>query len=134
MNKCLQVHSLELVVTVSQLCNWSDLLFAWIVVGDKFVIHSILFKLARDTDVTKGQAAKPYYMYAADSDGPSYEFAMKTAAHEMRYAGQLAKHLSFAGKTRVCIPMYTIVDSLGFRLLAMPLMPLKGGQQVCLWL
>lgn len=77
--------------------------------GEKYILNGILFKFAVDW---KG-------IYTSD------EYAMKAASHELK---GLESFLDFSPGVRV--PLICLIDYLGFRLIALSLLPINGATLV----
>lgn len=77
--------------------------------GEKYILNGILFKFAVDW---KG-------IYTSD------EYAMKAASHELK---GLEQFLDFSPGVRV--PLICLIDYLGFRLIALSLLPIDGSTLV----
>jgi Clustered mitochondria/Translation initiation factor eIF3 subunit 135 len=83
--------------------------------GRKFVVNGMVFKLADDPIVN---AESSTHMYGGQRERP--EYASKAMAHEL--CGTINYYR--AHEHNVFVPMQVMVDHLGFRLVAMPLLPL----------
>ncbi len=81
--------------------------------GSKFVARGILFKLCEDAKIGN------IHLYSGCST-PSYELSQKAANHELRTALQYFGYC----KDGLRVPMLAVVEFLGFRLIAMPLLPI----------
>lgn len=93
--------------------------------GTKYIVRGILFKLAVDPAVGfNPRTGQRHYVYGGKH--PSYEFAAKAAGHELKGAINMYKY----GKLGITVPMQALVDFHGYRLVAMPLLPLKGGKLI----
>ncbi len=84
--------------------------------GEKYVVRGILFKLAHDSEL-----APDYFLYGG-SNGPHFELAAKAAGHDLKGAISYFRFCTDG----ICVPMQALVDFQGFRLIAMPLLPLRG--------
>jgi hypothetical protein len=89
-------------------------------VASKFVVRGILFKLSRDTEITRDKDGLPLYLYGGHESND--EFAAKSSSHELHGA---ASFLQFRRKFDIHAPIQTLVDYHGHRLVAMPLLPLN---------
>jgi len=127
--------------------------------GEKFIVNGILFKLAKDVKITPSQRDPNdfFYLYSGNRFH-NEELAAKAAGHELRHANcyfstqnaELVKYvscddvsklseeqiaeleaqrLSFLPKL-VRVTMQAIIDYRGFRLVAMPVLPLSKGKLV----
>lgn len=85
--------------------------------GQKYLIRSILFKLASDTKMSDTPLT---YLYGG-LQGKNTELAQKAAGHELRGA---TNYFRFYNKG-LSVPMQAVVDYHGFRLIAMPYLPLQ---------
>ncbi|GAB5355140.1 hypothetical protein AAMO2058_000180600 [Amorphochlora amoebiformis] len=90
--------------------------------GKKYIVRGILFKLSVDPQI--GRKDNPTYVYGGKHQ--SYEYAAKAAGHELKGAINMHKYY----KKGICVPMQALVDFHGYRLVAMPLLPLKGGKLI----
>jgi len=98
--------------------------------GDKYKINGIVFKLVSDPKVPKHDPKR--FLYGGIE--AKYEYAAKSAGHEIRSAMQyfrIAYDNMFRdenpAKNVVRVPMQLMVDYRGFRLLAMPYLPIDGA-------
>ena len=101
--------------------------------GDKYKIRGIVFKLVTDP----GIPADNPQLYLYGGERPNYEYASKSAGHEIRSAMQYYRlaydelHLEETPSDDVLrVPMQLMVDYRGFRLLAMPLLPIQGSESL----
>jgi len=85
--------------------------------GDKFIVDSILFKVSDDKKIRRNPDR---YLYGGES--PNVEMAMKAAGNELIGAIHYSKHLP----EKFFVPMQTLVDYQGFRVVAMPLLPINS--------
>eukprot|EP01087_Luapelamoeba_hula_P000097 TRINITY_DN10051_c0_g1_i1.p1 TRINITY_DN10051_c0_g1~~TRINITY_DN10051_c0_g1_i1.p1 ORF type:complete len:564 (+),score=53.42 TRINITY_DN10051_c0_g1_i1:3-1694(+) len=85
--------------------------------GTKFMVGGIVFKYACDSLLSSGE-----YMYGGKA--PNDALAMKAAGHELRSATRVLD-LGDATKERVSVPLITLIDYRGFRLIALTLMPVS---------
>ncbi len=83
--------------------------------GTKYVARGILFKLCEDARVSASA-----HLYSGAAHG-SYELAQKAGNHELRTALHYYAHY----KSGLRVPMQALVEYLGFKLVAMPLLPLQ---------
>jgi small GTP-binding protein len=90
--------------------------------GEKFVIRSVLLKISRDVSLSSPPGSKPF-LYGHDF--PSTEFAMKAAGQELIGASQYDQVFGQNGY-RIIPAMQTIVDFKGYRIVALPLLPIEG--------
>jgi len=81
--------------------------------GQKYVVSSILFKLVQDPRLSSSM-----WMYGGSS--PNYEYAMKSAGLEL--LGAVTTFRFHANG--LFVPMQALVDHHGFRMIAMPWLPL----------
>ena len=115
------------------------------------MVRGVVFKLAADPRLSNGK-----HLYSADSE-PNYEYSAKAAGSELRATTCYLGCESANVKDGLCLPMTAVradvcaliadestcwqcVDYRGFRLLAMPLLPVEntpvlfgsddGGQSV----
>lgn len=89
--------------------------------GDKYMVRGILFKLAVDPAVGKTRSS---WVYGGKK--PNFEFAAKAAGHELKGAINMYKY----HVKGIRVPMQALVDFHGYRIIAMPLLPLKGGELI----
>jgi len=99
--------------------------------GHKYKINGIVFKLVSDPQVPKDNPKR--YLYGGQE--PNYEYAAKSAGHEIRSAMQyfrVAYDSMFRDKGNpedvIRVPMQLMVDYRGFRLVAMPFLPIDGTE------
>jgi len=90
--------------------------------GTKYIVRGILFKLAIDPQI--GHGNRKSYVYGGATR--NYEYAAKAAGHELKGAINMHKYYS----KDIYVPMQALVDFHGYRLVAMPLLPLKGGKLI----
>jgi hypothetical protein len=83
--------------------------------GTKHLVGNIVFKRAVDPKLDGTQQ----FLYGGAV--PSTEAANKAAGHELRGAVSMFN----LGSKRLLVPMQVLIDYRGFRLIAMPLLPLK---------
>jgi uncharacterized membrane protein YgcG len=84
--------------------------------GEKYVVHGILFKFALDQRLPCGQQQWMYGGAAANDAN-----AMRAAAHELKGVTALGKcHVD-----GLCLPLMCLIDFLGFRLVAMSILPIQ---------
>jgi len=91
--------------------------------GEKIIVRGILFKFAVDTKIktTKNWMYGKYYRNDA--------FAMSAAGHELRSLERIVE--SGGGfAEEVFVPLMTLIDYRGFRLIAMSLVPI-GKHTIC---
>jgi hypothetical protein len=88
--------------------------------GEKFISRSILLKIARDPIIREKQ-----YLYggAASRD----DLAMKGSAHELKAASILFDLLK-KRKFPIQLPLQTLIDYKGYRVVAMPVVPILGKE------
>lgn len=86
--------------------------------GKKYLVRGILFKLAKDAPINSN-ATK--FLYGSDI-GPNDEFAAKGAGHDLKGVIGYFKYFSMGLR----VPMQALVDFRGFRLVAMPYLPLQN--------
>jgi len=91
--------------------------------GTKYIVRGILFKLAVDPAVGSDPKRK-HFVYGGKTR--NYEYAAKAAGHELKGAINMHKYYNKG----ICVPMQALVDFHGYRLVAMPLLPLKGGKLI----
>jgi hypothetical protein len=92
--------------------------------GVKFIYQGILYKLAMDPEVSKGT-----FLYGGKY--PDYGWAAKAAAHELHGANAYLETFFKHGlQHKLTVPIMSIVDHLGLRIVAMPLLPLKDAELV----
>jgi hypothetical protein len=94
--------------------------------GKKYLVRGILFKLAQDVQLGVGG---PWLFGGSRAND---EYANKAAGHDLKGAmGYLQCSLAMSGKRRALsdrmlrIPMQSLIDHRGFRLIALPFLPLK---------
>ena len=88
--------------------------------GRKYVVRGILFKLCSDVRLSSSDASGRW-LYGGDEC--DYESANKVGSHELKSA---IRYFAFhSGGLRV--PMLALVEYLGYRLLAMPILPLPSA-------
>jgi hypothetical protein len=99
--------------------------------GTKYKIRGIVFKLVQDPPLPNGQG----FLYGRKT--PNYEFAAKSAGHEIRSSMnyfRVAYDMMFRDSAKpdavVRVPMQLMVDYRGFRILAMPFLPIKEGKTI----
>ena len=84
--------------------------------GRKYVVRGILFKLASDVQIGAGR-----WLYGGEQC--EYESANKVGSHELKSA---IRFFPFHA-SGLRVPMLALVEYLGYRLLAMPIMPLPSS-------
>eukprot|EP00466_Bigelowiella_natans_P018136 jgi/Bigna1/77067/fgenesh1_pg.45_\ len=82
--------------------------------GDKYLVRGILFKLAVDPPMGKSN-----WIYGGSKR--NLEYAAKAAGHELKGAINMYKY----HVKKIRVPMQALVDFHGYRIVAMPLLPLK---------
>jgi hypothetical protein len=87
--------------------------------GQKYVVSGILFKLVVDPQV--GPPTKPSFIYGGQT--PSYEYAMKAAGLELLGAITTFRFHDIG----LYVPLQALVDHHGFRMIAMPWLPLHAS-------
>ena len=85
--------------------------------GRKYVVRGILFKLCSDVEL-RGAGGGGRWLYGGD--GCDYENANKVGSHELKSATRFFAFHSIGLR----VPMLALVEYLGYRLLAMPILPL----------
>ena len=85
--------------------------------GRKYIVRGILFKLCSDVQLSGGGGSSRW-LYGGDEC--DYESANKVGSHELKSA---IRFFSFHS-SGLRVPMLALVDYLGYRLLAMPILPL----------
>lgn len=83
------------------------------------------------------QLSPNLHLYGGES-GPQIEFASKGASHDLKGASHYLRHFlessssspsspsSKEGNTKLCVPMQAVIDYRGYRITAMPLLPLQA--------
>lgn len=100
--------------------------------GLKYIIRGILFKLSEDQMGSQDKNGNPIHIYGG-SIGSDYELAMKGAAHELKGATSYLNYfltLTEADSAALSsstprVPMMALITFRGFRLTAMPILPLS---------
>ena len=85
--------------------------------GRKYVVRGILFKLCSDVQLS-GSGGTSRWLYGGEEC--DYESANKVGSHELKSA---IRFFTFHS-TGLRVPMLALVEYLGYRLLAMPILPL----------
>ncbi|GAB5368328.1 hypothetical protein AAMO2058_001310200 [Amorphochlora amoebiformis] len=89
--------------------------------GAKYKVRNMLIKLVQDPMITE-KSGRPFYLYGG-RNGPNYEFASKSAAHDLRGASQLFR-VGFRqmqdGGDSIRVPMQVVIDYHGYRAVCMP--------------
>ncbi|PRP89297.1 hypothetical protein PROFUN_02171 [Planoprotostelium fungivorum] len=85
--------------------------------GRKFIVKNILFKMAGDTLLCENPKI---WMYGGAREEPDHVAAAKAAKNEM----QGLEAMSNTYVSGLSFPMMTMIDYKGFRLLAMPVLPI----------
>jgi hypothetical protein len=94
--------------------------FGGVAGGEKFLHANILFKFALDTLVARGDGSKTW-LYGGP-DGPDHEAAIKAAGREL--LGRDKYWLAWVNGLH--LPLMVLIDYKGFRLIAMPLLPISS--------
>eukprot|EP00466_Bigelowiella_natans_P020971 jgi/Bigna1/132391/aug1.17_g7099 len=92
--------------------------------GTKFAHDGVLFKLATDPRLSSGGR----YLYGGQA--PNLQFAGKACAQELRSASAYFSHFFHDGEVEVTVPMMLMIDWGGFRLVAMPILDMKGAELI----
>eukprot|EP00475_Leptophrys_vorax_P003861 TRINITY_DN12252_c0_g1_i11.p1 TRINITY_DN12252_c0_g1~~TRINITY_DN12252_c0_g1_i11.p1 ORF type:complete len:447 (-),score=83.80 TRINITY_DN12252_c0_g1_i11:961-2301(-) len=88
--------------------------------GQKYMSKGYLLKVARDVLIKPG-----HFLYSGRSNSCS-EMAMKAAAQELTAANRYFEYFErLSLKHQILVPMQTMVDYLGFRVVAMPVLPVN---------
>lgn len=91
--------------------------------GDKFKANGIIFKLATDPRVEED------YLYGANGIFPDYALSSKSAGSELRGVNSYFEFF-YQHSIPVYLPTSVLLDAAGFRIVAMPELPLRGGKIV----
>ena len=95
--------------------------------GAKYRVRGMLVKLVQDPMISKREG-RPFYLYGG-APGPNYEFASKSAAHDLRGASHLLR-AGFAQLEEMGdglrVPMQVVIDYHGYRAVCMPWIDLDG--------
>jgi len=94
--------------------------FGGVAGGEKFLHANILFKFALDTLVARSDGTKTW-LYGGP-DGPNHEAAIKAAGREL--LGRDKYWLAWVNGLH--LPLMVLIDYKGFRLIAMPLLPISS--------
>lgn len=90
--------------------------------GTKYLDDNILFKFADDPRLDS------QHLYGGPD--PDFERAAKAAANELKGANAYFQCLTLFGRLSVIVPPEVLLDFNGFRLIAMPWLPLGSGRLV----
>lgn len=88
--------------------------------GTKFIFDGLVFKLATDPSI------RGTHLYGGGKT-PNLERAAKAASQELKGANALFECL-YEQKLDVTVPMQVMLDYCGVRLVAMPLLPIRGSE------
>jgi len=91
--------------------------------GTKYLDDNILFKFADDPRIDGGQ-----HLYGGSD--PDFERAAKAAANDLKGSNSYFQCLTLFGRLSVIVPPEVLLDFNGFRLIAIPWLPLGSGKLV----
>lgn len=91
--------------------------------GTKYLDHNILFKFADDPKISAGK-----HLYGGQDPDP--ERAAKAAANDLKGADAYFRCFTLFGRIPIVVPPQVLLDFNGFRLIAMPWLPLANATLV----